>query len=140
MTPANNPLREGLQFVASDDLLRDDVRTLGALVGELLAEQCGPAFLAQVEDIRRLAIRRREQGEPVDALAARLAEAPQGEAVQLVRAFAAYFGAINLAERVHRIRRRRDYQRQGDAPQPGGLQAVLRDLRDPASVLLSCRR
>ena len=30
MTPANNPLREGLQFVASDDLLRDDVRTLGA--------------------------------------------------------------------------------------------------------------
>ena len=24
MTPANNPLREGLQFVASDDLLRDD--------------------------------------------------------------------------------------------------------------------
>ena len=78
MTPANNPLREGLQFVASDDLLRDDVRTLGALVGELLAEQCGPAFLAQVEDIRRLAIRRREQGEPVDALATRLAQAPQG--------------------------------------------------------------
>ena len=130
MTPANNPLREGLQFVASDDLLRDDVRTLGALVGELLAEQCGPAFLAQVEDIRRLAIRRREQGEPVDALAARLAEAPQGEAVQLVRAFAAYFGAINLAERVHRIRRRRDYQRAGEAPQPGGLEAVVRALKD----------
>ena len=130
MTPANNPLREGLQFVASDDLLRDDVRTLGALVGELLAEQCGPAFLAQVEDIRRLAIRRREQGEPVDALAARLAEAPQGEAVQLVRAFAAYFGAINLAERVHRIRRRRDYERDSDQPQPGGFEAVLRDLRD----------
>ena len=130
MTPANNPLREGLQFVASDDLLRDDVRTLGALVGELLAEQCGPAFLTQVEDIRRLAIRRREQGEPVDALAARLAEAPQGEAVQLVRAFAAYFGAINLAERVHRIRRRRDYERDSDQPQPGGFEAVLRDLRD----------
>ena len=130
MTPANNPLREGLQFAASDELLRDDVRTLGALVGELLAEQCGPAFLAQVEDIRRLAIRRREQGEPVDALAARLAQAPQGEAVQLVRAFAAYFGATNLAERVHRIRRRRDYERDSDQPQPGGFEAVLRDLRD----------
>jgi phosphoenolpyruvate carboxylase len=107
MTPANNPLREGLEFVASDGLLRDDVRTLGALVGELLAEQCGPEFLQEVEAIRRLAIRRREQGEPVDALAARLAQAPQAEVVQLVRAFAAYFGAINLAERVHRIRRRR---------------------------------
>ena len=46
MTPANNPLRDKLEFAATDALLRDDVRTLGALVGELLAEQCGPAFLA----------------------------------------------------------------------------------------------
>ena len=130
MTPAKNPLREGLEFVATDALLRDDVRTLGALVGELLGEQCGPRFLAQVEDIRRLAIRRREQGDPVDALADRLAAAPQADAVQLVRAFAAYFGAINLAERVHRIRRRRDYERNSDQPQPGGFEAVLRDLQE----------
>ena len=130
MTPAKNPLREKLEFAETDALLRDDVRTLGALVGELLAEQCGPAFLAQVEDIRRLAIRRREQGEPVAALADRLAAAPQAQAVQLVRAFAAYFGAINLAERVHRIRRRRDYERHSDQPQPGGFEAVLHDLRD----------
>ncbi len=130
MTPANNPLREGLEFAASDDLLRDDVRTLGALVGRLLAEQCGAGFLGQVEEIRRLAIRRREQSEPVDALAERLASASQADAAQLVRAFAAYFGAINLAERVHRIRRRRDYERSSDLPQPGGFEAVLRDLRD----------
>src|SRR3546814_13562631 len=44
--------------------------------------------------------------------------------------FAAYFGATNLAERVHRIRRRRDHQRSGDAPQPGGLEAVLVELRE----------
>src|SRR3546814_12808920 len=42
----------------------------------------------------------------------------------------AYVGATNLAERVHRIRRRRDHQRSGDAPQPGGLEAVLVELRD----------
>ena len=130
MTPARNPLREKLEFAETDALLRDDVRTLGALVGELLAEQCGPAFLAQVEDIRRLAILRREQGEPVAALAERLAAVPQADAAQLVRAFAAYFGAINLAERVHRIRRRRDYERHSDLPQPGGFEAVLRGLRD----------
>lgn len=130
MTPARNPLREKLEFAETDALLRDDVRTLGALVGELLAEQCGADFLAQVEGIRRLAIRRREQGEPVAALAERLAAVPQADAAQLVRAFAAYFGAINLAERVHRIRRRRDYERHSDLPQPGGFEAVLRDLRE----------
>ena len=130
MTPANNPLRDKLEFAATDALLRDDVRTLGALVGELLAEQCGPAFLAEVEDIRRLAIRRREQDEPIAALAERLAAVAQTDAVQLVRAFAAYFGAINLAERVHRIRRRRDYERHSGQPQPGGFEAVLRGLRD----------
>src|SRR3546814_2984061 len=73
---------------------------------------------------------RRENDEAVDALAARLADVPLGDADALVRAFAAYFGATNLAERVHRIRRRRDHQRSGDAPQPGGLEAVLVELRE----------
>ena len=121
----NEPLREELDFAPTDHLLREDVRTLGALVGEILAEQCGPGFLREVEEIRRLAIRRREQDEPVAELADRLAGVPLAEADALVRAFSAYFGATNLAERVHRIRRRRDYQRQGGAPQPGGLEAEL---------------
>ena len=124
------PLRDTLDFSATDGLLREDVRTLGALVGEILAEQCGQPFLDEVETLRRLAIRRREQAEPVDALADRLAGVPLDTAVQLVRAFSAYFGAVNLAERVHRIRRRRDYQRAGERPQPGGLDAVLQSLRD----------
>jgi phosphoenolpyruvate carboxylase len=130
MTPSASPLREQLEFAGTDALLRDDVRRLGAMVGEMLAEQVSPAFLQQVEQVRRIAIARREQGEPVNALVARLADVPLADAEALVRAFAAYFGATNLAERVHRIRRRRDYQRQGDQPQPGSLQAVLRDLRD----------
>ncbi|RZA21719.1 MAG: phosphoenolpyruvate carboxylase [Lysobacteraceae bacterium] len=127
---ATPPLRGALEFAETDALLRDDVRTLGALVGDILAEQCGIDFLAKVEEIRRLAIGRREQGEPVAALSAHLAAVPRADAVQLVRAFAAYFGAINLAERVHRIRRRRDYERQGAETQPGGFEAVLRDLRE----------
>jgi phosphoenolpyruvate carboxylase len=123
------PLR-AVEFVETDALLRDDVRRLGAMVGEMLAEQVSPALLEQVESVRRMAIARRENREPVDALAERLSQVPLHDADALVRAFAAYFGATNLAERVHRIRRRRDHQRAGDAPQPGGLQAVLRELRD----------
>jgi len=123
------PLRE-VEFLETDALLRDDVRRLGAMVGEMLAEQASPALLEHVESVRRMAIARREADAPIDALAQRLAEvSPQG-ADALVRAFAAYFGATNIAERVHRIRRRRDYQRAGSAPQPGGLEAVLSELRD----------
>lgn len=139
MTPPETPLREQLDFADTDALLRDDVRRLGAMVGEMLAEQVSPAFLEQVETLRRIAIARREQGEPVDALAHRLAQVPLADAESLVRAFAAYFGATNLAERVHRIRRRRDYQRLGDAPQPGGLEAVLRDLRSEGVTLEELR-
>ena len=121
-------LRE-VEFAPTDALLRDDVRRLGAMVGGMLAEQQSPGFLELVEAVRKAAIARREEGAPVSALAERLAEVPAADVDALVRAFAAYFGATNLAERVHRIRRRRDHQRNGDTPQPGGLEAVLGELR-----------
>ena len=118
-----------LEFAATDELLRDDVRRLGAMVGGMLAGQQSLAFLELVEAVRKAAIARREEGAPVAALAARLAEVPAADVAALVRAFAAYFGATNLAERVHRIRRRRDHQRNNEAPQPQGLEAVLGELR-----------
>ena len=123
-------LRDTLEFAETDTLLRDDVRRLGAMVGEMLAEQVSAERLTQVESVRRAAIARREQGNSIHELAARLAAVPLEDADALVRAFAAYFGVVNLAERVHRIRRRRHYQRNTDAPQPGGLGAVLRTLRE----------
>ena len=135
MTVNDSPRREQLDFAETDVLLRDDVRRLGAMVGQMLTEQVSPAFLDQVEQLRRAAIARREQGEPVEVLAAELERVPLRDAELLVRAFAAYFDATNLAERVHRIRRRRDYQRRGTAPQPGGLEAVLRGLRDEGVTL-----
>jgi phosphoenolpyruvate carboxylase len=63
---------------------------------------------------------------------AEIAQVLQGidleHASDLVRAFSTYFQAVNLAERVHRIRRRRDYERRDAAPQPGSLREVLRAL------------
>ncbi len=123
-------VRDIPNLAETDTLLRDDVRRLGAMIGEMLAEQVSAELLTQVESVRRAAIERREQDAPIDALADRLAAVPLGDADALVRAFAAYFGAVNLAERIHRIRRRRDYQRTTDAPQPGGLTATLRALRE----------
>ena len=132
-------IRDTLEFADTDTLLRDDVRRLGTMVGEMLAEQVSAELLTQVESVRRAAIARREQGDTIDELAARLAAVPMKDADALVRAFAAYFGVVNLAERVHRIRRRRHYQRNGDAPQPGGLCAVLRALREDGVTLNQLR-
>ena len=124
---STEPLRT-VDFAQTDALLREDVNMLGALVGEILSEQRSPEFLAEVERLRRAAIRRRESNAPVAELALALEGVELDHAADLVRAFATYFQAVNLAERVHRIRRRRDYERQGAAPQPGGLRDVLSGL------------
>jgi phosphoenolpyruvate carboxylase len=122
------PLR-AVDFPETDALLRDDVKRLGALVGGILAEQRGRDFLDAVEDLRRTAIARRETGQPVSGLADALAGTGVDRAADLVRAFSTYFQAVNLAERVHRIRRRRDHERAGDSAQPGGLHDELGRLK-----------
>ncbi|MFT4047711.1 MAG: phosphoenolpyruvate carboxylase [Solimonas sp.] len=112
-----------------DAPLREDVRHLGATVGEMLAEQLGDGFLARVEALRTASIARRERGEPAAALAGQLEGLPLELAEALTRAFSSYFQAVNIGERVHRIRRRRDYQRQSEQPQPDGLVDALRHLQ-----------
>ncbi len=119
-----------IYFPEKDQPLREDVRVLGSMVGEMLAEQQGPEFLQQVEAVRLAAIGRREgasgAGQELDALLTGMGVA---EAGRLVRAFTTYFQVVNLAEKVHRIRRRRDYQRRGENAQPGGLLAVMQELK-----------
>jgi len=116
-------------FLPHDGPLREDVGRLGAMVGRMLAEQGGEAFFERVEQVRIAAIRRRREGASVDELAGSLAGLGAGDAESLARAFATYFQAVNTAERVHRIRRRRDYQREGSAPQPESLLDVLGRLK-----------
>jgi len=119
-----------IYFPEKDQPLRDDVRVLGALVGEVLAEQQGETFLQLVEDVRRAAIQRRESpGESPDDLGKLLAGMDVRTSERLVRAFTTYFQVVNLAEKVHRIRRRRDYLRRGIKAQRGGLLAVIQDLQ-----------
>ena len=116
-------------FLPHDGPLREDVHRLGAMVGRMLAEQGGEGFFQRVEQVRTASIRRRREGRAVDDLAESLAGLEAEEAEALARAFAAYFQAVKTAERVHRIRRRRDYQREGGAPQPESLLAVLQRLK-----------
>jgi len=128
MLSDNDELRR-VAPLPNDAPLRDDVRRLGATVGELLAEQLGPPFLKLVEEVRMAAIRRREENTQDEALASLLADQSVMTAETLTRAFSTYFQVVNIAERVHRIRRRRDYQRSSSAPQPDGLLDALSRLK-----------
>ncbi len=114
--------RREVEFAPKDAQLRDDVHTLGALVGDVLREQCGKEFFQLVERARHAAIRwRLGDASADDELHALVRGLAPRDAETLVRAFATYFEVVNLAERIHRIRRRRDYLRAASDPQEGSL-------------------
>jgi len=114
-----------IEFLPNDGPLREDVNRLGRIVGEMLAEQHGDEFLATVERLRTTAIQLRASEAGPEPLAAELAGLAPADADRLTRAFSTYFRVVNIAERVHRIRRRRNYERAGAAPQPDGLHDVF---------------
>jgi phosphoenolpyruvate carboxylase len=123
--------RDDIQFPAKHSALRDDVHVLGALVGDVLKDQGGEALFDLVEKDRLLAIRRRAGDKEA---AAELSVQLRGRAPQvardLARAFSMWFRAVNLAEKVHRIRRRRGYFIEASQrAQPGGVEAALHDLK-----------
>jgi phosphoenolpyruvate carboxylase len=122
--------RQDITFEDKDQALRDDVRTLGAMVGDLIREQNGEELFDLVENARLRAIRRREgnerSGEELGKLVGNL---DTDVALQLTRSFSTYFQMVNTAEKVHRIRRRRDYLRDVEVYQPGGLEDTLLKLK-----------
>ncbi len=122
-----NPIRrQDITFEDKEQALRDDVRTLGALVGELIREQGGEELFEIVETARQRAIRRREENEkPGEELAHLVEDLDVDMAMQVIRGFSTYFQMVNTAEKVHRIRRRREYLRGVGEYQPGSLEETL---------------
>jgi phosphoenolpyruvate carboxylase len=122
--------RQDITFEDKDQALRDDVRTLGAMIGELLLEQGGPKLFEFVENARLRSIRRREENErPGEGLAALVENLEPVFALSVIRGFSTYFQMVNTAEKVHRIRRRREYLREVGHYQPGGLEDTLIKLK-----------
>ena len=100
------------------------------MVGDLIREQNGDDLFEMVENSRLRAIRRREGNEkPGEELSALIGNLDPGIALQLIRGFTTYFQMVNTAEKVHRIRRRRDYLRDVAIYQPGGLEDSLIKLK-----------
>ncbi|MFC1688155.1 phosphoenolpyruvate carboxylase [Pseudomonadota bacterium] len=123
-----NDIRK-IEIPEKDLPLRADVSLLGSLVGDVLVDQHGQSLLNRVEAVRKASISRREGGDENGSLDEALSGLEPREAMLLISAFASYLRAVNLAEKVHRIRRRRAYQRAGAAAQRGSLEAIMGDLK-----------
>jgi phosphoenolpyruvate carboxylase len=98
--------------------LRDDVRLLGELLGDTVRQLEGDQLFRTIERVRALS-KRAHNGNPDDfsMLAGELSQLPIESALPLGRAFAHFLTLANIAEQHHRIRRRRQYQRNAAAPQ-----------------------
>ena len=114
------PMAESLS--TSDPLkpLRQDVRLLGALLGDTLRERGGEQLFDIVEHVRNLAKATHAGDRPLADLAQLLGSLPVDAAIPLARAFTHFLNLANVAEQHHRIRRRRAYQRDPASPPQRG--------------------
>jgi phosphoenolpyruvate carboxylase len=126
---------------AKDNPLRRDVRSLGAILGEVLVEQSGQDLFESVEELRRLLIKHRETvrrrpgkaSSPVLMLKAReiVSAMDLTRAHQVTKAFATYFELTNLAETNHRKRRRRAGKLDREHPPlPGSFRGTLMRMKE----------
>jgi len=140
-TPSSKPVRADIHFAEKDQALREDVHRLGELVGELVREQGGEALFDLVEAARRAAIARREgHPEAYAELQSLLGALAPSAARDFIRAFSTYFQMVNTAEKVHRIRRRREYLRDERTPQPFGFTDILQRLKAAGATVEEIER
>jgi phosphoenolpyruvate carboxylase len=126
---------------AKDNPLRRDVRSLGAILGQVLVEQSGQELFDSVEELRRLLIEQREtvRQSPAQSSAPELMLKAQeivsrmdlSRAYQVTKAFATYFELTNLAETNHRQRRRRAGKLDREHPPlPGSFRGTLARMKE----------
>src|SRR5437660_1034029 len=126
---------------AKDNPLRRDVRSLRAILGQVISEQAGQELFDSVETLRRLLIEhrdstRRSPGEsPSDELMRQaqqlISNMDLPRAYQVTKAFATYFELTNLAETNHRKRRRRAGKLDPEhAPLAGSLRGTFLRMKE----------
>ena len=125
-------LPPGIGFEPKDEPLRRDINLLGRVLGRILIEQEGEELFETEEEVRLLCKRLRFDYDP--QLDEKLRRKIEGMSVQelrrIVRAFSVYFQLVNIAERYHRVRRRRQYESSaGNPPQRASVASALARLK-----------
>ncbi len=108
--------------------MREDIRLLGAILGDTVREQNGEEVFdlverARVESfrVRRSEIDRAELARMFDGIEAH-------RAIPVIRAFTHFALLANVAEDIHRERRRAEHVAAGEPPQNSSLAATYRKL------------
>ncbi|MES2127253.1 MAG: phosphoenolpyruvate carboxylase, partial [Pseudomonadota bacterium] len=114
-----------------DAPLREDIRLLGRLLGDVLRDQEGEDVFNVVETIRQTAVRFRREADPRagEELGTLLARLTREQTISVVRAFSYFSHLANIAEDQHHIRRRRAHLLAGSAPQQGSVSFALGKLK-----------
>src|SRR5208282_3584377 len=125
---------------AKDNPLRRDVRSLGAVLGQVLSEQAGQELFESVEALRKLFIEHRETARRAAGAASDselmvkvqeiISKMDLLRAHQVTKAFAIYFELTNLAETNHRKRRRRARQLHRQYALPGSFHGTLLRMKE----------
>lgn len=115
-----------------DAPLKEDIRLLGRLLGDVLRDQEGDAVFDVVETIRQTAVRFRREDDPKagEELTTLLHKLTRDQTISVVRAFSYFSHLANIAEDQHHIRRRRAHLLAGSAPQQGSVGYALARLKE----------
>jgi phosphoenolpyruvate carboxylase len=115
-----------------DAPLKEDIRLLGRLLGDVLRDQEGEEVYAVVETIRQTAVRFRREADAGAAkeLDGMLKILTKEQTISVVRAFSYFSHLANIAEDQHHIRRRRAHLLAGSNPQQGSVNFALCKLKE----------
>jgi phosphoenolpyruvate carboxylase len=114
-------------------LLRADVRLLGAILGDVVAEAGGRDLYDDVERLRRAARDARYPDRDGDDPEQLVADLPLERAEQVTRAFTVLFHLVNLAEERHRVRVLRGRDVIGERASTDSISGALARV-DPAAL------
>jgi phosphoenolpyruvate carboxylase len=130
--PAVEAEPAGIGSADAPDALAREVRLLGSLLGQVIAEQAGEEILDIVERVRKLTIDMRKNPSPTRQLGLRaiLEELPDEQLEPVIKSFSLYFHLTNLAEEKHRVRRVRKRAQTVPGGQEGSIEAAVRKLLD----------
>ncbi|MGH8808696.1 MAG: phosphoenolpyruvate carboxylase, partial [Noviherbaspirillum sp.] len=129
---ATTPAQPNKAPADKDAPLKEDIRLLGRLLGNVLREQEGESVFHVVETIRQTAVRFRRESDAQSGaeLNKLLKKLTRDQTISVVRAFSYFSHLANIAEDQHHNRRRRAHLLAGSAPQQGSIAYALSKLDD----------